>query len=63
MFTIVASYDSEPLNQKVTIWQDFNMITDLNEIKWSKNDDRPFLPDSSISRKLAIFDNKNYISQ
>ena len=58
MFTIVASYDSGPLNQKVTIGQDINFITDLNEIRWSKNDDRPFLLDSSISPKPAIFDKK-----
>ena len=61
MFTIVASYDSGALNQKVTIWQDCNMITDLNEIRWSKNDDRPFLPVSSIFPKPAIFDNRNFI--
>ena len=63
MFTIVVSFNSGPLNQKVTIGQDINLITDLNEIRWFKNDDRPFLPDSSISPKPAIFDNKNYISQ
>ena len=68
--SIVAS-----LNQKVTIGRGFfYLITDLNEIRLSKNDDRPLSPWSYISsnrpflrtgdhskcflEKLAFFDQK-----